>query len=206
MVGLAAVAQLLLPRSVHAQMPPAETPLAPPAWPTPMPLAQPIPLPPGPQALLRADKEDVRLQEFFGLGWFDICPAPCGIPVHPWGSYRVAGQGLLASKPLQLPRTSGDVVIDAHVGSKTGRSVGLGLIAGGLLLITVPAFLSGLHHSDHNGGYSRNTAIVVLSLSARARSRRDLPFRDQQDVGGGPVASMDLPLYRARAVELRLRS
>jgi len=87
----------------------------------------------GPRVILRADSPSVRLQQHTQLRWRDVCLAPCGTTVDPSGLYRIGGGTAIASDPFPLPRASGDVYVDASVGSKVKRYVGLGLSIGGLV-------------------------------------------------------------------------
>lgn len=126
MIGLAAVA-LLLARAAHAD----EMRLAQ-AWP-----ATQVPEPEapvaGPRVTLRVDNPNGRLQQHTQLMWRDICIAPCGVAVDPRALYRIGGGTSLSSEPFKLPRPSGDVFIDARVGSKVNHWVGLGLMIGGVV-------------------------------------------------------------------------
>jgi hypothetical protein len=107
----------LLCASAHAQVAPAP----PPAMPVPM----------GPVVWLSSDNAQPRLQVLQLDTWRNVCRAPCGIPVDPNGLYRVGGGDVRPSEEFHMPRPSGAVEIDAHVGSKIKHSVGLGMIIGG---------------------------------------------------------------------------
>jgi hypothetical protein len=97
------------------------------------PVAQQPPPPPGPRVFLRIDRSTARLQQQTMLGWTNICIPPCGAFVHPSGLYRVGGAGATVSEPFALPRASGDVFVDGHVGSKASRLVGLAFIIVGII-------------------------------------------------------------------------
>ncbi|HEY8924997.1 MAG TPA: hypothetical protein VIU64_11505, partial [Polyangia bacterium] len=45
----------------------------------------------GPTVQLVTNNPRARLQQQLQLRWTDVCAAPCGIPVDPAASYRVAG-------------------------------------------------------------------------------------------------------------------
>ena len=113
--------------------PPPPYPYAPPyAYPYAQPYAQPYPPPVyGPIVTLRADNPRARLQVMTQLKWQDVCLAPCNVPVHPGGTYRVGGGSIRGSEEFTMPRPSGQVVIDAQVGSKVKRGIGIGLTVGG---------------------------------------------------------------------------
>jgi len=66
------------------------------------------------------------------LTWRDVCVAPCNITVDPKAYYRLNGRGIVASSAFSLPRSSGDVYIDAKVGSVGKRWVSFGLAVGGV--------------------------------------------------------------------------
>jgi hypothetical protein len=125
-IGLAAVT-LLLARAAHAD----DVQLAQ-AWPPTGAPAEPAPVS-GPRVTLRVDNPNGRLQQHTQLRWRDICIAPCGVTVDPTALYRVGGGTSLPSEAFSLPRASGDVFIDAEVGSKVKHWVGLGLMIGGVV-------------------------------------------------------------------------
>lgn len=125
--GLAAVV-ILQSRAAHAD----EMRLAQ-SWPAPGSLAPDMPPVAGPRVMLRVDNLNGRLQQHTQLRWRDICIAPCGATVDPTALYRIGGGTSMASEPFQLPRSSGDVYIDAQVGSKVKHWVGLGMMIGGLV-------------------------------------------------------------------------
>src|SRR5262245_15691509 len=99
----------------------------------PRPLQPPMEQPPisGPRVTLQVDNPNARLQQHTPLRWRDACIAPCGVIVDPNAVYRVGGGSSIASEPFQLPRGSGDVYIDAQVGSKVKHWAGLGMMIGG---------------------------------------------------------------------------
>lgn len=110
------------------------------AGPPPPPAYAPPLQPPfsGPVVILRASRPKARLQQQLELRWKEVCIAPCGVPVDPAGLYRVGGSTFRGSEPFRIPRSSGQVVVEAHVGSSIGHWVGLGMtIIGGV------AFLGG---------------------------------------------------------------
>lgn len=88
--------------------------------------------PGGPRLILHSDSPSARLQQHTQLRWRDICIAPCGYTVDPAGLYRIGGGTTRPSETFQLPRPSGDVVVDVQAGSTVKHWVGLGLMIGGV--------------------------------------------------------------------------
>ena len=125
-VAGAAVAQLLFVPVGHA-----DTLLAQAAWPPR--LNEPMQPIAGPRVVLRTDNPNARLQQFTPLRWRDVCLAPCGVTVDPAATYRIGGGTSMTSDTFMLPRSAGDVYIDAQVGSKVTHWVGLGLMIGGVV-------------------------------------------------------------------------
>jgi len=169
MLGLAAVTQVLLVRAAHADGP---FQLAQ-AWP-PSGIPQPEPPVAGPRVILQVDNLNGRLQQHSQLRWRDICIAPCGITLDPRALYRIGGGTSLASEPFTLPRGSGDVYIDAQVGSKVKHWVGLGLMIGGLVAAGYGLFFWELFNtatandttsaSQDARNFGRNIGITVISI------------------------------------------
>jgi hypothetical protein len=122
--------------------PPAYPPAYPPppafpsthdAYPPPNPWQQPPMQLQGPVVHLRAENPKAQLQQL-QLRWRTICSVPCGRPADPGGLYRVGGDTIRPSQPFRLPRPSGDVVIDAEVGSNVRHFIGLGVGIGGIVV------------------------------------------------------------------------
>ena len=126
----------------------------------------------GPIVTLQADNPRARLQVMGHLKWQDVCLAPCNMHVHPAGSYRVGGGSIRASETFTMPRQSGPVLIEAEVGSKVKRGIGIGLTIGG----AVSALAGGIYllaansASDSNFSNTRDAAqgigIVYLVVGA----------------------------------------
>jgi hypothetical protein len=134
-VSVLVFAQLLYNPAGHAQATPESEPevqaqgtnvAPPPPPPGPPPLS-------GPVVILRADNPRARLQTQGPLKWTDVCMAPCRVPVNPSLAYRIGGGPIRPSETFNLPRQSGSVVIDTHVGSTVKHWVGLALILVGAL-------------------------------------------------------------------------
>jgi hypothetical protein len=168
-IGLAAVT-LLLARAAHAD----EVQLAQ-AWPPTGPPA-PEPLVSGPRVTLRVDNANGRLQQHTQLRWRDICIAPCGVTLDPTALYRIGGGTSLPSEAFSLPRASGDVFIDAEVGSKVKHWVGLGLMIGGVVAAGYGfifwQFFNSFAQNDTSSAaqdarnFGRTVGIVFLSVGA----------------------------------------
>ena len=143
------------------------------SWPPPRPYDPPPVV--GPRVILRADNPNVRLQQHTQLRWRDVCLAPCGATVDPSALYRVGGGAAIASDPFPLPRASGDVYVDASVGSKVKRYVGLGLSIGGLvaggygLFFWAIADSANYNNSPYDSGaddVARNVALFCFAVGA----------------------------------------
>ena len=115
---------------------PPPPPPGPPGGPPPGYGAPPGPPPPaygyGPIVTVRADHPRARLQVQGPLKWQDVCIAPCNVPVNPAGMYRIGGGTIRPSAPFNMPRPSGQVVVDAQTGSTVKHWVGFGLVLGGI--------------------------------------------------------------------------
>lgn len=168
-IGLCAVTQLLLVRAAHAEAP---FQLAQAAWPPPAGIPQPEPPIAGPRVILQVDNPNGRLQQHTQLRWRDICIAPCNVTMDPRGLYRIGGGTSIASDPFTLPRASGDVYIDAQVGSKVKHWVGLGLMIGGLVAAGYGLFfweISRAANDNTSSGqeardFVRNIGITFVSI------------------------------------------
>lgn len=153
-------------RAARAQTEPTRSP--------PMPArtadAPPAGSPQGPVVVLRASKPLATLQVETRLdwqtypSWHNVCPAPCGRPVDPAALYRVAGRSLVPSDPFTLPRRSGEVTIDAQLGSRPRNIVGkvftlagFGATAAGALL-----YLAGSRVSPDAGGDAAPPPRLIL--------------------------------------------
>src|SRR3982751_4929720 len=139
-MAVAAAAQLLYSPAGLAQSPPASEPeveapdsnVAPAPGPAPMPPGYRPPVA-GPVVTLRADSRKARLQVQGPLNWQDVCVTPCNVAVNPAAIYRVGGGTIRGSDSFSMPRPSGQVVVDAQVGSTIKHWVGIGLLIGGAL-------------------------------------------------------------------------
>jgi hypothetical protein len=117
--------------------------------------------------ILRIDRHTARLQQQTMLGWRNICLPPCGAVVDPNGVYRVGGSGSLTSEPFQLPRASGDVYVDGHVGSKASRFAGLGLMFGGLGAAAYGALIwASTSDSPYSSDPGRELGMFTLAVGA----------------------------------------
>jgi hypothetical protein len=64
-------------------------------------------------------------------GWQIVCVPPCSRRLDAGASYRIGGEGVVASSPFSLPLTTDRVTVDAYVGSPLLRDVGTVLVLGG---------------------------------------------------------------------------
>jgi hypothetical protein len=95
--------------------------------------------------------------------WTPECIAPCEKPIDPKYAYRVAGDGLVPSSTLVLPR-SGDVTVEARMGSAYQRLGGLALVgtgAGGVLLGVAALAVSPILANDDVGSPGVRSGIVA---------------------------------------------
>jgi hypothetical protein len=164
--AIAAVTQAMLAGVVHA-----DTRLAQAAWPplgagnlAPPPQAPVV----GPRVILSVDNLNGRLQQHTMLRWRDICIAPCGATVDPAALYRIGGGTSLSSAPFSMPRASGDVYVDAQVGSKVKKWVGLGLMIGGAVAFLYGGLIWQFHKDVQNNfgeedNTGRNIAIFCFA-------------------------------------------
>jgi len=90
---------------------------------------------------------DVTLEQVGGP-WAAVCSTPCDRPLPLGASYRIAGDGVRASRSFMLGGQNGDrVVLDVDTASKGGRTGGIVLVSlgglsfliGGLTLLVVAA-------------------------------------------------------------------
>jgi hypothetical protein len=134
--------------------------------------APPAGSPPGPVVVLRASEPHATLQVETQLdwqprpSWQNVCAAPCGRPVDPAALYRVAGRSLVPSDPFTLPRRSGEVTIDAQLGSRPRNIIGkvftlagFGAAAAGALL-----YLAGSRVSPDAGGDAAPPPRLILQF------------------------------------------
>jgi hypothetical protein len=131
--------------------------------------------PAGPRVFLRSDNANPRLQHLGRIKWTDVCVSPCGVNVEPGGLYRIGGGTIRKSDPFQLPRASGDVVIDVQAGSNVKHFVGLGLMIGGVVAAAYGSlFWFVLHESAMSDSYTaasdnrgaRDVAIFFGAITA----------------------------------------
>jgi len=107
----------------------------------------------GPTVQLVTNHPRARLQQQLQLRWTDVCSAPCGIPVNPAATYRVAGASLRPTDSFSMPRSAGTVLVDARMGSNVKHWVGVGLtIGGGVSLLWGGLDLIAAQHVSGNLG------------------------------------------------------
>jgi len=139
--------------------PPPAYYVPPPAYYPPPRLAEPMaPVPTGPRVSLRADNQNVRLEQLSRTNWSTVCLTPCGYSVDANGIYRIGGTTIRKSDSFKLPRASGDVLIDVQAGSNTKHFVGLGLMIGGAVAAGYGTFIWFILHEAARNEYSSSTA------------------------------------------------
>jgi len=109
---------------------------------------------------LRADHPGARLQMMGQLRWQDICVTPCNVPVWATGLYRIGGGSIRPSETFNMPRRSGQVQIDAEVGSTVKHWVGFGLTLGGAgaALLGILEYMTAPTYDPNNYPYTSSTA------------------------------------------------
>ncbi|HEY8924386.1 MAG TPA: hypothetical protein VIU64_08395 [Polyangia bacterium] len=111
--------------------------------------------PAGPLVYLRADNPRTTLQvQVDPELWSDVCIVPCARSVDPSRTYRVTGRRFVPTDPFTLPRSSGQVTIDARMGRRAENiigkvmvPVGAGLAVAGVVLFVLGS-RTGLSQSD----------------------------------------------------------
>ena len=81
--------------------------------------------PAGPVVYLRADNPRTTLQiQLDPELWSDVCIVPCARSLDPSRTYRVTGPRFVPTDPFTLPRSSGQVTIDAKMGRRPENIIG----------------------------------------------------------------------------------
>lgn len=96
--------------------------------------------------------------------WQHACVAPCRVRLDPRFSYRVAGDGLVASDSFALPEGKDRVRVDAKMGSSAGRVVGILLTGAGALGVAVGGAALGVSPilaSEEVGSQAFRTGVVA---------------------------------------------
>src|SRR5438477_103709 len=112
--------------------PPAPAPPGPFIYRPPRAASPPTPFPAlgaerqaGPMVYLRADNPRTTLQvQLDPELWGDVCIVPCARPLDPSHTYRVTGRRFVPTDPFTLPRSSGQVTIDAKMGKRVENLFG----------------------------------------------------------------------------------
>jgi hypothetical protein len=180
---IAAVQLAFLPAGRAQNAPPPGEPEVTPQGANVVPPPAPPPGPPGPQGgppppgygfsygpvvHLRSTHPRARLQVQGPLKWQDVCVAPCNVPVNPQGLYRIGGGSIRPSEGFNMPRPSGQVVIDAQAGSTVKHWVGIGLIIGGAVAAAGGTiYIAGADsfaNSSSNIGGETKTAFQTIGI------------------------------------------
>jgi hypothetical protein len=120
--------------------PPAPYPSVP-SSPTPYPALGAV-QPAGPVVYLRADNPRTTLQlQVDPELWSDVCIVPCARSVDPSRTYRVTGPRFVPTDPFTLPRSSGQVTIDAKMGRRPENIIGKVMVPVGAGWIVAGAVL-----------------------------------------------------------------
>jgi hypothetical protein len=161
--GLTAAVMLALAGTAHAQV------AAPAAGPPPAFGGEAPPVPRlGPIVFLRTDTPRATLQVQTQLFWQDLCSTPCGVPVDPARLYRVGGRPFVPTEPFTMPRQTGQVVIEARMGSRARNIVGTVLtivgiplgVTGGIMLYT------GVHEPNDEFGQPTFSKLALTVYGA----------------------------------------
>jgi len=144
LVGLWVAVTVLLTRATGdaGAAVPAPYPYAPvPSSPTPYP-ALGVVQPAGPVVYLRADNPRTTLQiQVDPELWSDVCIVPCARSVDPSRTYRVTGPRFVPTDPFTLPRSSGQVTLDAKMGRRPENIIGKVMVPVGAGLAVAGAVL-----------------------------------------------------------------
>ncbi len=104
-------------------------------------------------------------------GWATMCTAPCDQEVPLAGSYRLAGDGIRASRTFKLAGKAGDkVYIQADPASRGGFVGGIVLISVGAPVLVIGAFVElvvGVINaaSRVDGSYTDTSGAQIVGLS-----------------------------------------
>jgi hypothetical protein len=100
--------------------------------------------------------------------WTPECTAPCEAKLDPRFTYRVAGDGLVPSDSFVLPRDGDPLVVDARMGSASGRLGGLALAgagAGGVVLGAAALAVSPILAQDDIGSPALRSGVLVSGIA-----------------------------------------
>jgi hypothetical protein len=100
--------------------------------------------------------------------WEPECTAPCDATLDPKYTYRVAGDGLVPSDSFILPRDGDPLVVDARMGSASGRLGGLaltGMGAGGVILGVTALAVTPILAQDDVGSPGLRSGVLVSGIA-----------------------------------------
>jgi hypothetical protein len=85
------------------------------------------------------------------------------VPVNPQGMYRIGGGTIRPSDGFNMPRPSGQVVVEAQTGSTVKHWVGIGLAIGGAVAAVSGAlvYANAPNQDIYGGTTSRDSAHAV---------------------------------------------
>jgi hypothetical protein len=111
-----------------------------------------------------------------GSDWRTVCIPPCTRRLDAMASYRIGGEGVVASSPFALPPTTAHVAVDAYVGSPLLRDVGTVLAIGGFVfaagggaLLLLPSGGGDRSNQDVVGAGFLVSGLLVMGAGLAAR-------------------------------------
>lgn len=103
--------------------------------------------------------------------WTPECTAPCEASLDPKFTYRIGGDGLVPSDAFTVPHGANPFLVDARMGSATGRLGGLavaGAGAGGLVLGATALAVSPILAHDDIGSPALRTGVLASGIAVTA--------------------------------------
>lgn len=128
------------------------------------------PPPRGPTRVVHLHGKDIWIEQSTGDQWAVACVAPCDVPLETFGTYRVNGPSVGATKPFQLLAVGeGErVVIEASDADDNRVGGGVALVAlggAGALVGLLLKIAEGIAQDEHS---VTGTAVLVASGVALA--------------------------------------
>lgn len=104
------------------------------------------------------DRAAILERRYRDMPWIPVCESPCRRTVRPDFEYRVAGEGVVPSKPFRLYEPT---TLDVHAGSRASRSTGIVGLSVGLPVMIVGAFLTMFTFESPRSGEFWTSALVL---------------------------------------------